>query len=612
MPLIKDEDIEQVRERADIVDIISTQVNLRKTGRVYKGLCPFHQEKTPSFTVNAERQTYHCFGCGEGGNVISYIMKTENMDFPDAVKALADRIGYTLHYVEGTPAKKESDGRQARVFKANQTALEFFRGSLTKAEGGKIGLEYFSDRGFSAGIVDEFKLGFAPETWDAFLNYATKKGFKQSELLEAGLVVRSEKNPNRCYDRFRGRVIFPIFDLQDRVIGFGGRVLGEGTPKYLNSPETPVFHKSHALYALNWAKDAIKEAGEAVIVEGYTDVIGLMAAGVRNVVATLGTALGADHLKLLSRYTNRVVFVFDADEAGRKAASRGLELMREFYLGPEFRKFTEFTDSRHLDLFVSTLPQGMDPADFAAARGGDEFKALLKKAVPLVDFCLNSVFAAGDLSTIGGKQKTGALAMEVISILPSSVAREAYLKRLADRLGASYEALFDEFQKFIGRKSFAERPVQAAPTAGRDPARDVEREVLRFVLQVPDATDVLELVCSEHFSHPELLDLFNVLCADNKKHGAIDPARLAGSLTGPAAQLLTALTSEQINAADMGRYKKDLLKRLKEFEVARRINTLKAQMQNVDPATDSAGHDELFGQLLELEAERRRILAEYD
>jgi DNA primase len=605
MPLIKDEDIEQVRERADIVDIVSAQVNLKKTGRVWKGLCPFHQEKTPSFTVNAERQTYHCFGCGEGGNVISYVMKTENLDFPDAVKTLADRVGYTLHYVEGAPAKKESDGRQAKVFKANGAALEFFIGSLTKTESGKTGLAYFSDRGFGRDVVDEFKLGYAPDAWDGLLNYASKKGFSQAELLEAGLVVRSEKNPNRCYDRFRGRVIFPIFDLQDRVIGFGGRVLGEGTPKYLNSPETPVFHKSHALYALNWAKDAIKERGEAVIVEGYTDVIGLMAAGVKNVVATLGTALGPDHLKLLSRYTNRVVFVFDADEAGRKAAARGLEMMRDFYLGPEYRKFAEFSESRHLDLYVSALPQGMDPADFAAAQGGQAFKDLISNAVPLVDFCLEAVFAAGDMRSVGGKQKTASQAMEIIAVLPSSVAREEYLKKIADRIGASYDALFDEFKKYSGRKSPGERQAKAPVKTARDPARSVEREILRLVLQVSSALDVLDRVGPEHFSHADLRELFTVLAADKKKHGAIEPARLAGSLSGSDAQLLTSLTSEEINAADLNQYKKDLLKRLKEFEIARRINTLKAQMLNVDPAIDPDTHDELFSRLLKLETERR-------
>lgn len=605
MPLIKDEDIEQVRERADIVDIISTQVNLKKAGRVWKGLCPFHQEKTPSFTVNAERQTYHCFGCGEGGNVISFVMKTENMDFPDAVKSLADRVGYTLHYVEGTPAKKESDGRQARVFKANQAAQEFFVGSLLKTESGKNGLEYFAERGFGRDIVDEFKLGYAPEAWDALLNYVTKKGFTQAELLEAGLVVRSEKNPNRCYDRFRGRVIFPIFDLQDRVIGFGGRVISEGTPKYLNSPETPVFHKSHALYALNWAKDAIKDRGEAVIVEGYTDVIGLMAAGVRNVVATLGTALGPDHLKLLSRYTNRVVFVFDADEAGRKAAARGLEMMREFYLGPEYRKFAEFSDSRHLDLFVAALPPGMDPADFAADKGGDAFVGLLKQAQPLVDFCLDSVFAAGDMKTVGGKQNIASRAMEIIAVLPSSVAREEYLKKIADRIGSSYDALFDEFKKYAGRKTGGARQAQTAVKTGRDPARNVEREVLRLVLQFPAAIDILDTVTAEYFSHADMRELFIALSDDKKRNGKIDPARLAGSLSGDDARLLTSLTAEEINAPDINRYKKDLLKRLKEFEIARRINTLKAQMLNVDPAIDPDTHDELFGQLLKLESERR-------
>ncbi|MFA5866448.1 MAG: DNA primase [Actinomycetota bacterium] len=611
MPLIRDEDIDEVRQRADIVDIISAQVQLKKAGRTFKGLCPFHDEKTPSFVVNPDRQTYHCFGCGEGGNVISFVMKTENLDFPEAVKTLADRVGYTLHFVEGTPGRKADEGKQARTYAANAAALAFFSGALKKPSGKKA-LGYLAGRGFGPSVIDRFKLGFAPDEWEAFAKFAAAKGFKTNELMDAGLVVRSEKNPDRAYDRFRGRVIFPILDLTDKIIGFGGRIIEEGTPKYLNSPETPVFHKSRALYALNWSKDSIKKEKEAIIVEGYTDVIALMDKGVENVVATLGTALGADHLKLLARYTHRVVFVFDADEAGRKAAERGLDLMREFYLGPEFRRFAELTESRHLDMFVAALPPGSDPAEFVTEKGAEEFKALIKSAKPLVDFCLNSVFVGADTKTVAGMQKTAARAMEIIAVLPSPVAREEYLKRVADFLGLSYESLFDEFKKYSRQKEPVRGQAPAATPAKRDPARNVEREVLKLTLQYPERSgQILENLSAEHFSHPDLRSVYELIKEEYAGQGGVDAGRLVGRLSDEGdRQTVTALSTEDIKTNDIERFSADIMMRIKEFEIARRINTLKAEMQKVDSALDAARHDELFSRLLKLEAERREILAQ--
>ncbi len=610
MPLIRDEDIDEVRQRADIVDVISTQVQLKKAGRTFKGLCPFHDEKTPSFIVNPDRQTYHCFGCGEGGNVISFVMKTENLDFPDAVKVLAERIGYTLRYVEGTPGRKVNEGKQARTYEANATALEFFSGALKK-QAGKKALAYLTGRGFGQTVIDRFKLGYAPDEWEAFAKFASTKGFATAELLDAGLVVRSDKKPDHAYDRFRGRVIFPIFDVTNKIIGFGGRIIEDGTPKYLNSPETPVFHKSRALYALNWSKDVIKKEAEAIIVEGYTDVIALMDKGVENVVATLGTALGADHLKLLARYTHRVVFVFDADEAGRKAAERGLDLLREFYLGPEFRRFAELTESRHLDMFVAALLPGLDPADFVSEKGGEAFKTLIKSAKPLVDFCLNSVFTGADTRTVTGKQNTAARAMEIIAVLPSAVAREEYLKRVADYLGLSYESLFDEFKKYTRKKEPVRGQVPAATPAKRDPARNVEREALKLILQYPDRTGkILASLSPEHFSHPDLRSVYELVKEEYVGKGNAEAGRLINRLTDEGdRQMVTALATEDIKTNDLERFSEDIMRRIKEFEIARRINTLKAEMQKVDSALDPARHDELFSRLLKLEAERREILA---
>lgn len=609
MPLIRDDDIDEVRTRADIVDVISAQVALKKAGRLYKGLCPFHNEKTPSFFVNPERQTFHCFGCNEGGNVITYVMKTENLDFPEAVKALADRVGFMLRYEEGSTVRREPEGKKTRVYAVNVAAREFFVGNLAKTAEGKKGLEYLKARGFGGETTEKFGLGYAPDAWEAFAGYAAKKDFKQAELLDAGLVIKSDKQPGRVYDRFRGRVIFPIMDLQDRVIGFGGRVIGDGTPKYLNSPETPVFHKSHALYALNWAKDVIKQENEAVVVEGYTDVIAMMIGGIGNVVATLGTALGAEHLKLLARYTNRVVFVFDADEAGRKAAERGLELMRDFYVGPEFRKFSELAADRRLDLFVATLPPGLDPADYIGKEGGEACKGLIADAVPLVDFCIAAVFAGADIRTASGKQKTAGRALEIIALLPSEVAREEYLKSIAERLSVTYETLFGEFEKIKRRREGTGRREVQAPPAGRDPTMKAEREVLKLMLQFPDQGKKLaSKLSSDCFSHEDLRDTFEFLQRELEERGSIEASAIIARLPEDAAKkAIASLTTEEILAGKVDIAMKDLVKRLKESAIARRINTLKAEMKQLDSKTDAAKHNELFERMLKLEAERREI-----
>ncbi|MDI7252305.1 MAG: DNA primase, partial [Actinomycetota bacterium] len=286
---IRDEDIERLREQVDIVEVISEYVQLKKAGRLFKGLCPFHDEKTPSFMVDPAKQLYHCFGCGEGGDVFTFLRKREGLGFREAVERLASRVGFTLHYQGGARESGGPDSRRARLYRINQWAAEVYHRVLLEGEEGEAARRYLKSRGIDEESVCIFGLGFAPPRWDFLYRQAMRRGFEVQDFLASGLGLRGEKG---VYDRFRGRVIFPIRDLQDRVVAFGGRTLGDEQPKYLNSPETPVYVKSRHLYALNLSRREIVKEGFAVLVEGYTDVILLWQHGIRNVAATLGTALG--------------------------------------------------------------------------------------------------------------------------------------------------------------------------------------------------------------------------------------------------------------------------------------------------------------------------------
>ena len=313
--------IDELVARSDILDVVSDYVRLTPKGGSYWGLCPFHGEKTPSFHVLPDRQAYHCFGCGKGGGVVSFVMDVENLPYLDALRLLAKRAG--MEFPE-QDTDQRSRRKRGRLLELNKEAARYFHSQLHSPIG-QEGLAYLQRRGLSRGIMTRFGLGFAPDSWDSLIRAMAQKGFDKAELLEAGLVVNSQKG--RIYDRFRGRVMFPIIDLRGDVIGFGGRVMGEGEPKYLNSPESPVFNKSRNLFALNLAKNT--KLGRIVLTEGYMDTISLYQAGFDCAVASLGTALTADHAKLLSRFTKEVVICYDADSAGIQAANRAIPLLEK-------------------------------------------------------------------------------------------------------------------------------------------------------------------------------------------------------------------------------------------------------------------------------------------
>src|SRR6266540_3159712 len=367
---IRDESIAEVRAATDIVALVGEYVALRPAGGTrMKGLCPFHQEKTPSFTVDSTRAHYHCFGCSEGGDAIDFLQKQETLSFTEAVERLAQRAGIELRYEGRSAGERGSLGRKSRLVAAHAEAVEFYHRTLLESPDARPARDYLRSRGFDRSTAERFRLGWAPaSSWEALVNHLRGKGFRPEELTEAGLARTGSRG---LRDAFHARVLFPIFDVAGDPVAFGGRLLSDATgqPKYVNTSETPVWFKGRVLYALNWAKAPIVQAGFAVVVEGYTDVIACHRAGVPQAVATCGTALRADHFKLLSRFTERVILAFDADTAGSKAAERGIG---ELVAAPE----------ASLSAHVLTMPPGLDPADFVGQRGGDAFRELLAKAPP--------------------------------------------------------------------------------------------------------------------------------------------------------------------------------------------------------------------------------------
>ncbi len=405
--------IEEVQSRSDIVEIISAYLPLKPAGKNYKALCPFHQEKTPSFMVSPERQIYNCFGCAEGGNVFSFLMKHEQLTFLEALKLLADKSGIRLP-AEDTDRREE--GKSLRLFKLNGLAADFFQSCLEKKEGEKA-LKYLRDRGLSGETVRKFRLGYALPSWDSLLQEAGRKGFPPNLLEEVGLVLR-RRDKSGFYDRFRGRIIFPIFNVTGKIIGFGGRVLDDSSPKYMNSPETPLYHKSDNLYALNLAKEHILKEGKVIIVEGYLDALTPYQEGVGNVVASLGTALSRGHLRCLRRYTREVVIVYDGDKAGVAATLRGLDLLVE----EEFR------------VRVVSLPPGEDPDGFIREYGKEEFRRRVEKAPGLFDYKLDLLLSRYDPDSVEGKARVAREILPTIAKVRDAIEKRAYIKELATRL----------------------------------------------------------------------------------------------------------------------------------------------------------------------------------
>jgi len=424
---VPSEFIDELVARSDIVDVVSDYVRLNQKGGSYWGLCPFHGEKTPSFHVVPDRQLYHCFGCGKGGGVISFIMEMENLPYLDALRLLAKRAN--LEFPEGD-VDETARRRRGRLLALNKEAARFFHRQLW-SPAGETGLEYLRRRGLSKGTLTNFGLGYAPDSWDSLIHAMAQKGFDKGDMLEAGLAVSNKKGG--IYDRFRDRVMFPIIDLRGDVIGFGGRVLGDGTPKYLNSPDTPVFNKSRNLFALNLAKNT--KLGRIVLTEGYMDTISLYQAGFDCAVASLGTSLTADHAKLLSRFTKEVVICYDSDQAGVQAADRAIPLL----------------EKTGLKVRVLRVTGAKDPDEYIKTYGPEAFGRLLDRSENYMEYNLGQLGAKYDLSEPVQKAEYARAAADMLSRLDSPVEQEVYAGQVAELAGVGKDAVMQEVRQARNR-----------------------------------------------------------------------------------------------------------------------------------------------------------------
>jgi len=420
--LIPQSFIDDLLDRVDIVDVVDRRVKLKKAGKNYTARCPFHTEKTPSFSVNPEKQFYYCFGCGAGGNALGFVMDYENLDFPQAVETLASSAGMTVPREE---SRSGVDRSQRELYPILEQAANFYQRQLREHPGKAAAVNYLKGRGLTGNIAKQFDLGFAPPGWDNLLKALATTEERRTQLLQTGMLVENEQG--RCYDRFRDRIIFPIRDQRGRIIAFGGRVLGDDKPKYLNSPETPVFQKGRELYGLYQARRANRNLDRIIIVEGYMDVIALAQNGINNATATLGTATSIAHLEKIYRLCPEVVFCFDGDAAGRQAADRALEAALPCMQDGRQARF----------LF---LPEGEDPDTLVRRHGPEHFRQLVAEATPLETFLFDSVGKSLDLGTMDGKARLSKQALPLLQKLPEGVYRELMFQALAERTGVAVDS----------------------------------------------------------------------------------------------------------------------------------------------------------------------------
>lgn len=414
--------LEEIRSRLNIEDLVGGYVQLKKAGRSLRGLCPFHGEKTPSFMVSPEKGIAYCFGCHQGGDIFKFVQLIENVTFGESVKILAEKTGVQL------PREiPKANNKRLKGIEINQWTVKFY---IEQLEENKNQKEYFTGRGLSEETIKKFKLGFAPDSFDKLKNYLTQKGFKDDDLVDASVLNRRSIADKNTYDRFRNRLIFPIFDHQDNPVGFSGRIMGKGEPKYLNSPETPAYNKSLILYGLNWAKEKIKEEKMAIFVEGYMDVIATHQIGSENVVATCGTAITAQQLKLIKRFSKNIAFAFDQDSAGLEATFRAIELAQ----------------TSDLNIKIIIIPEGKDP-DECIQKNPDKWREAAKNPVNVMDFYFNYAFNKFDKSNLEGKKQILDFILPLIKLYKSDVEKSVYLNKLAIEIKTDVRLLWSDLKK---------------------------------------------------------------------------------------------------------------------------------------------------------------------
>lgn len=581
---IRDEDVAAVNERTDIVKLVSGYLTLKKAGHDrFVGLCPFHTEKTPSFGVSPSKGLYHCFGCGKGGDAIGFLRDVEHLEFAEAVERLAKEAGVALRYEGDTPAERRVASKRQALVRANEAAFELYHRTLLEAKEGEEARRYLETRGIDREVAAEFEIGYAPAYPD-FLLRRLVKSLSAELLVEAGLALKDQEGNVR--DRFRRRITFPVHDLSGKAVGIGARILPGGRedgPKYLNSPETPVYRKAEVLYNLQRAKASATRSGEVFLVEGYTDVIAMVRAGVTNTVATCGTALGEGHFRLASRFAQRMVLAFDSDDAGARAAERAFEFVERFPVQP----------------VVLILPEGLDPADFVDQHGGETLRELAAGAVPLVEYMVRRTVGRHDLSTIEGQSAAVAAAVPLLEQLGDPVRQSEYAHLLAELAGVSEGSVVLKLERQLSG-----RPVEVQQAVKRASAQErVEREMLRILARDDVAyRSIAPRLSDEHFRSSRNRQLMALL---RDADGRVSGASSEGG-DDEVVQALTALALEPLEGDPLPGYPEEVWARLQEFLLRRRSVALRQELQKMNPVTDPR-YDELFQRLIAADGELRRL-----
>ncbi|WP_288221472.1 DNA primase [uncultured Clostridium sp.] len=562
---ISEEILEKIKEENDIVDIISESVRLKKSGRSFSGLCPFHNEKSPSFSVSQEKQIYKCFGCGESGNVITFVMKNKNMTFIDAVKYLADRANIILEdekRVNPTTKKKEL------LYKVNVEAGRFFYSNL---RANKTAIDYFLNRGIRQETINRFGLGYAKDSWNSLLFHLRKLGFSDNLLLEAGLVLTSEKTGNK-YDRFRNRVMFPVFDYRGKVIGFGGRVLDDSKPKYLNSPETLVFQKGTNLYGLNFAIKSNMKERYFIMVEGYMDLITLHQYGITNVVASLGTALTVNQARLLKRYADKVIISYDADVAGQTATMRGLEILKD----------------AGFDVRVLSIPQGKDPDEYVRVNGKDAFIKLINQAEGLVEYRIKKAGENINFKDSNDLIKYGKKVTEILAKV-NPIEKDIYIKKISENTGIREQALYDllsrEMTKNIQNQENMNKKEENGTKLYKEPAFvKAERSLLKLCLEEEYFDYISNLISQDELILPEHKEIFSII--KEAKKGNIN--NIGTFLESKCTDLKTIeevvkIKDQQVLIGkDNKRLIQDLIKQIDNYKLNKKLKDLKQKQKMLE------------------------------
>ncbi len=630
--LIRRDDVEAVRERTRIEDVVAEYVTLKTAGvGSLKGLCPFHDERSPSFNVRPQVGRYHCFGCDEGGDVIAFLQAIDHLSFTEAVERLASRLGYTLRYEEGGGPDRAEHGKRQRLLDANAAAEAFFRDQLT-GPAAQVGRTFLSERGFDRAAADQFGVGFAPQSWDALTTHLKGRGFTEHELTSAGLLAAGDRG---AYDRFRGRLVWPIRDITGATVGFGARRLLEDDqgPKYLNTPQTQVYNKSAVLYGIDLAKREIARRRQVVVVEGYTDVMAMHLSGVPTAVATCGTAFGTDHIKIVRRLlvdddarSGEVVFTFDGDAAGQKAALRAFE---------EDQRFVAQT-------YVAVEQSGMDPCELRQAKGPDALPALVADRTPLFEFAIVSTLSGFDLDHAEGRVQGLRAAAPVVAQIRDSSLRPEYARRLAGLLGMDVDEVRGAVAQAAKRLStpggsspggrtpppqtrasgdhrhadeHATPPEPVLPRPDlRDPVLGAEGRLVQVLLQFPSRVpdEAFSMLSESSFTHPAFVAVFRaVQDAGTPSQAGQDWMEKVTEAAPNAVQQLVrelAVAPLPVRGSDnLTRFAEDLVRGTRQRQLLRRKAELHSKLQRAEATGDAAALSQANTELMALQRDEHAL-----